>query len=397
MIERAKRIIKAAVAAVTKAAGTHVYRPVINGDKWAEWAASCGVPNPKTAEEMKVSVLHILGEFKLVPNDDVHTFRTEACVFGIFGGKLVAIWYDYGYYDRHWTLREVVGYDSCVSCRAMLVLSDEPGDFMFTDDQLRLAPRNIVLDGERSETMDGDTVSVVKSAPKEHVTPTEAQRAKAKTALIASFEQEDADPSVQARLYEISKGVPMNEGEAAAELGADVAAEVGVGGAPAPKQDREPVADPAPAVEGEVQKTADVTTAKTVEVVKRDTSRRTMYGWASVSTVDGELYEDLHGDTISVDALHDICELVVMEGQNLGGVEHAETPNAIAAGIVIDDAFAAALSDNFYFEGDVLKTKKQGLFVGYHFKDPADWDLAKDQPLEFSINGTAFIADPQEV
>ena len=337
-----------------KAAGTHVYRPVINGDKWAEWAAAAGVPNPKTADEMKVSVLHILGEFKLVPNDDVHSFRTEACVFGIFGGKLVAIWYDYGYYDRHWTLREVVGYDSCVSCRAMLVLSDEPGDFMFTDDQLRLAPRNIVLDGERSEPMDAGTAQIVKSAPRAAVKPTDAQREKAKAALIAMADQEDPDPSIQARLYEIAKGCPMDNAAAVEELGADVAGQIGLEGAPAPKQD--PVAEPAPIVEDDVQKTAEVTTSKTVEVVKRDTERRTLYGWASVSTVDGELYEDLHGDTISPEALHDICELVVMEGQNAGGVEHAETPNAIAAAMVIDDTFAAAMSDNFYFEEGVLKT-----------------------------------------
>lgn len=391
MITGAKRLISKAIAPFLKAAGTHVYRPVINGEKWAAWATEAGVPNAKTADEMKVSVLHILGEFKLVPNDDVHTFRTEACVFGIFGGKLVAIWYDYGYYDRHWTLREVVGYDSCVSCRAMLVLSDEPGDFMFTDDQLRMAPRNIVLDGELSEPMDAGTATIVKSAPKEHVTPTDAERAAAKTALATlSGQEEIADPSVMARLYEISKGCPMNVTEAVAELGDELAAEIGLAkGAPAKKT--------APVTTTDTRKTADVSPSREIQVVKRDTSRRTVFGWASVATVDGETYTDLHGDTIEVDALHDICELVVMEGNNLGGVEHVDTPNVISAAMVIDDDWAAAMSDNFFFdEQGVLKTKKQGLFMGYHFRDADDWDAAGDKPIEFSINGTAFVAVEQE-
>lgn len=386
MIERVQRIIKNAVLGVREvekekaAIGTHIFRPLYNGEEWYDWMVEAGVPSPKTAEELKVSILQISGQFQLVPDKSAHVHRSETCVFGVVGGKLAAIWYEYGYYDRHWGLRDIIGYDNwCNTSRAMLVLSDEPGDFTFSDDALLKVPANIALAGERSEVLEAETVLLLKSAPAARVTPTEAQQEKAKTALAKIEAEGEGDPFAMARLYEITKGVPLVIAEAETELGADLSAEIGLSEAPEVK---------------DVRKTAAMTAGREVQIVKRDNERQNIYGWASVSTVDGELYTDLHGDTISVDALHDACTLIVRDGQNLGGIEHEETPNFLAAAVVIDDDFAAAMSDTFYFgEDGVLKTKKQGLFMAYHVADKEVWDSTKDNPVEFSLNATAFIAD----
>lgn len=405
MIERAKRIMKHAATAVfgqadiQKKAGLHIYRNVGNAQKWSAWLVASGVPNPKGADELRVTVMTVLGDVQVIPAQHDYVIHSTSGVFCRIGGKLCFAWYDYAYYDRHWSIREIAGCEVCYHSRAVMVLSDDPGEFEFSDDALMSAPVTLVLEGESTEAMVDDAIEITKSAATDLFTPSAATAEKAKKALRESFDNADADPMQQAALDELTRGKPVVKSQIIGDLGDDLAHGLEIEGAPEPKQHREPIDGAGPIVPGEIdsRKTAEVETAKTVDVVKKDTSRRTIYGWASVATVDGELYEDLHGDTISPEALHDICELVVMEGQNAGGVEHEETPNAIAAAIVIDDGFAAAMSDNFFFDDEgVLKTKKQGLFIGYHYRDEGDWELAKDSPVEFSINGTAFVADPEE-
>lgn len=400
MIEAAKRIIKNAVRNIQKKAGLHVYRPVANAEKWSAWLVASGVPNPVPADQMRVTIMQVLGDVQVIPSPYDQVVYSTSGVFCRIGGQLCFAWYDYGYYDRQWAIREIANCDVCCHHRAVVVLSEDPGDFEFSDDALLSAPVSLVLDAEATESMADNEVSLVKAATSPLFTPSAAVAEKAKSLLRASLDNLDADPMQQAALHDLSHGKPVLKSQIADDLGPDLAEEVGLGdaGAPPGRDHREPVSDPAPVVPGEVdvEKTDDRTTAKTIEVVKRDTSRRTLVGWASVSTLDGQLYEDLHGDTISVDALHDICELIVREGENLGGVEHESTPNVVSAAMVIDDKWAAAMSDNFYFEGDVLKTKKQGLLIDYHYRDPADWEKVADSPVEFSINGTAFIADKQE-
>lgn len=387
MIKQAKRIIKGAIRHIQKKAGLRIYRKVVNAQKWADWLVASGVPNAKTADELQVTIMEIVGDVQVIPETRNYVMPSTSGVFCIIGNKLCFAWYDYGYYDRYWTLREVTGCEVCHHSRAVLVLSDDPGDFQFSDEALLSVPASLVLDGESTDSMDAVEGEVAKSAEADRITPDALMVAKAKSLLSATFDDRDADPMQQAALEDLTHGKPVQKSQIMEDLGPDIARSVGLEGK----------ADTAPVVkEAEVEKTAEVITAKTVEVIKKDTSRRTMYGWASVSTVDGVLYEDLHGDTISTDALHDICEHIVLEGQNAGGVEHQETPNKIAAAMVIDDDFAAALSDNFYFDGEVLKTKKQGLFIGYHYVDPADWEIAKNSPVEFSINGTAIINADQE-
>lgn len=394
MIDRAKRIIKGAVRRIQKKAGLRIYRKVSNAQKWADWLVASGVPGAKTAEELEITVITALGDVQVIPDQKSYVVPSTSGVFCVIGGKLCFAWYDYGYYDRHWALREIADCEVCHFSRAILVLSDEAGDFDFTDDQLHNAPASLVLDGESTASIQDDEIQVMKSAP---FTPTAAMAEKAKSLLLASFDDHDADPMQQAALDDLSRGKPVRKAQILEDLGPETAGDIGIdeSGAPEPKKNREPQGDPAPVVQEETkEKTVDVKKGREVQVLKRDAERQIIYGWGSVSTVDGELYTDLHGDTISVEALHDIATEIVKGGANLGGVEHGETPNKLTAAVVIDDSWAAAMSDNFFFdEAGVLKTKKQGLFIGYHVEDKQAWDDAKDQPMEFSINATAFIAD----
>lgn len=385
MIEQGKRILKNAVAAVLrtvqKKAGLHIYRKVGNAEKWAAWLAASGVPDAKTADELRVTVMTVVGEVQVIPEQFDQVVYATSGVFCRIGGKLAFAWYGYGYYDRHWAIREITGCEVCCHSRAVLILSDNPGDFEFSDEALLAAPHSLVLDGESTEPLADDAVEITKSAGADLFTPTADTVAKAKAALRSSLEDAGADPMQQAALEDLTHGKPVSKALILEDLGADMAAEIGVEG----------VAKTAPKTT-DTRKTTDVSPSRQIEVLKRDASRQTIYGWASVSTVDGELYEDLHGDTIAVEAQYDICEGVVKSGNNLGGVEHGETPNVLTAAMVIDDAFADAMTDNFYFgEDGRLKTKKQGTVIGYHIPDKDRWEAVKDQSIEFSINATAYI------
>lgn len=387
MISKAKRIIKNAVRHVQKKAGLHVYRPVENGRKWAEWLVAAGVPNPKGADELRVTIMTILGDVQIIPETAAYVVRSTSGVFCVIDGKLCFAWYDYGYYDRHWSIREISGCEVCSHSRAVMVLSDDAGEFEFTDEMLQSAPVNLVLGGEATEALveSDNVVSVVKSAHRGAFTPDAVMVAKAKDVLKASLDNADADPMQQAALEDLTHGKPVAKAQIIDDLGPDVAREVGLeaGAAPEPKADREPEPDPtAPPATADVEKRA-------VRKIKSDDTRQTIYVWASVSSRDGAEVIDFHGDAITNDALHDICTHVV-KGARASAFEHdGDFVNETVAAFVLDSEMTAALSA--FSKNGPIELDREGVIVGIHIPDKDVWEEVKDDDWEASINATAFV------
>ncbi len=376
-----KRIAKSALKHVEKRAGIHVYRPVMNAQKWADWLQKSGVPNARSAEELAVTIFKASGNVAIIPDQNQHVVRSTSCVFAQHGSSgLAIVWYDYLYYDRHWTLRELAGCEiHCCTSRAVLVLSDDIGDFELTDEMLLSAPPSIVLDSESTAPLEADEIQVLKSAgARETVVPTEAQKAKAAAMLLASFDEEDQNPGDQAILYDLSKGRPVLKSEIS-EASKEIAEAVDVEHTePAP--DPEPKSDPAPETR-QAEKGAKT-------ICKSDDERRIVYGWASVSTADGEVVKDYEDDEVTGDALHDLCHLIV-KGQRVGAFEHDESRrnNEIVEAFVMDKPMQEALG---------IDLGREGVLIGMHVPDDDDWAEAKDGDWEFSINASAVIAKPAE-
>lgn len=381
MIDRAKRIIKGAVKRIQKKAGLHIFRKVGNAQKWADWLVASGVPNPKSADELIVTVMTAMGEVQVIPQQNAYVIPSTSGVFCVIGGKLCFAWYDYGYYDRHWALRELTNCEVCHHSRAVLILSDEPGDFDFSDEALLAAPASLVLDGESTAAINDDQVEITKSAGAGLFTPSTAQAEKAKSLLMASFDDGEADPMQQAALDDMSRGLPLKKSAILEDLGADMAQEVGLAdGTPAPK----PVVDAKPVIT--VQKSSkDLTKPK----LKSDNERRIIYGWASVSQNDGEVVKDYAGDEITEDALHDLCHLIV-KGQNQGAFEH--DPDTVGDSQIVE----AFVFDKPMQDALGIDLGRTGVLIGMHIPEDADWAEANDGDWEFSINATAVIEVTEE-
>lgn len=364
MISSAKRIVSKAVDMVLKqkAVGTHIYRPVVNAEKWAAWLVEAGVPNPVAAADMKVTIMTVVGNVQIVPERQDYVVRATSGVFCRIGDALCFAWYDFGWYDRHWAIRDVAGCEVCVHNRAVVVLSQDPGDFQFADEMLERAPASVVLGGEQHEATSDET-AIQKSAP---FTPSAATMERAKTALRASFDDANADPTQQAALNDLVHGKPVVKSQILDDLGPDLAAEIGVEGvAPAPVTEQKP--------EPVVAKTAP---SQTKIVAKSNDERRMIYGWASVTTVDGESVVDLQDDEITTDALHDIAKGIV-RGQRAGKFEHdGDECNETLEVMVFDKSLQEALG---------IDLGKEGLLVGQHVPDDAHWEKAKSGDWELSI------------
>ena len=118
-----------------------------------------------------------------------------------------------------------------------------------------------------------------------------------------------------------------------------------------------------------------------IKILKIDEDQRIIYGWASVTTYNGELVVDLQGDVIKTDTLHkSINEF--MKGVRVGKLNHSgEQVGQIVHSFPMSKEICAALG---------IQSDKEGWITGYHVTDDALWDKVKSGDYaEFSIGGRA--------
>ena len=132
---------------------------------------------------------------------------------------------------------------------------------------------------------------------------------------------------------------------------------------------------------------ADTTVSETtkadeaMKIIKIDEDQRIIYGWASVTTYNGELVVDLQGDVIKTDTLHkSINEF--MKGVRVGKLNHSgEQVGQIVHSFPMSKDICEALG---------IQSDKEGWITGYHVTDDTLWEKVKSGDYaEFSIGGRA--------
>ena len=118
-----------------------------------------------------------------------------------------------------------------------------------------------------------------------------------------------------------------------------------------------------------------------MKILKIDEEQRIIYGWASVTTYNGELVVDLQGDVIKTDTLHkSINEF--MKSVRVGKLNHSgEQVGQIVHSFPMSKEICEALG---------IQSDKEGWITGYHVTDDTLWEKVKSGDYaEFSIGGRA--------
>lgn len=120
----------------------------------------------------------------------------------------------------------------------------------------------------------------------------------------------------------------------------------------------------------------------TQQVIKVDEEQKIIYGWASVTTVDGEHIVDRQGDVIKTDTLHKAVN-EFMEGFRVGKLMHeGEQVGQILHSFPVSKDIAEALG---------IETNMEGWIVGYKVYDDNLWEEVKlGKYAAFSIGGSAM-------
>jgi hypothetical protein len=135
-----------------------------------------------------------------------------------------------------------------------------------------------------------------------------------------------------------------------------------------------------------LEKTQDVTVphmhstvTKTADILKVDSERRIVWGWASVSTMKGELVTDLQGDQITPAEMEKMADRFMAS---------ARTAKAMHAGEQIGEVLHSFPVTNELAKAFGMSTDREGWIIGMKIKDDAVWAGFKDGTYKaFSIGG----------
>ena len=375
------RIVK---SMLVKRTGLVIYRPILNAQAWSTWLTECGLPNAVAAADMRCNVLQATGDVSVIPdNTPDYVASTDGVFVGTSDGGMAFVWYDWGYYDRQWALQSLGGADvSCTASRSMVMLSPNVADFEFTDAMLLRAPAALVLDGEATESLPGPAVALVKSqAAARGAAPSAEVQTAAAALLKSAMTSDELDPRDLGTFYRLAKGRPV-PAEEVSELKDDALSALMLKRVPAPVV--EPVVKSPPVQANPPAADPPQTVQKSKNFVFAEPERRLAYGWASVSTANGEVVEDFEGDTIDNNALHELAHHIT-RGTRAGDFEHDGVHcNEIVECIVMDKALQKALG---------IDLGREGVLIGTHIPGDEEWAKAQNGDWEHSIEAEATVVE----
>ena len=120
-------------------------------------------------------------------------------------------------------------------------------------------------------------------------------------------------------------------------------------------------------------------TPDTFKVLKVDQEQRIIFGWASVTKVNGELVEDRQGDVMKTETLHKAIN-DFMKGVRVGKVMHS--------GDRVGDIIHSFPVSKDIMDAMGIQTNQEGWIVGYFVEDDSVWEMVKSgEYTEFSIGG----------
>lgn len=391
MVKRAMRI-----AQVEKRDGVYISRSLLpaNAQKWHDWAVKWGVPNPAAPEEMHVTILYSTVDVKAplietTMNIEATPSYGGAGSFAMFGpdeDHLVFAFRSWELFDRNWSLLMEGAVSTWPEYRPHLTLSSDAAGFELSDAALQDVPRWIILGPEVSQ-------DPKKADPADDVTDDEA-------------DAEDGDSEmlvVGVAIMECAKKLIDESGDKLSVFDGYDVASVAKGRVSKRLAKRLAASDWAPAelkglisakpasVKKKIEKDITISVSqlpeeiakalKTSDVSKANDEEQIVMGIASVSTVNGELVKDLHGDEVTTQALVEFNRSLI-SGSRAGKFDHeGDACTEVVAGLVLTEDWQKALGINLGFEP---------YLVEIHVPDAQDWAEVKKGDWMLSIAGTMW-------
>lgn len=421
---------------IAKRAGLYVSRPVVNGKRWFDWAVKAGIPNPVPADRMHVTVVYSRKDVKCRPQTDTYDVSTDRAVIqrlGADGSVLVLVWDDCYLSDRHWFFRANGATSDWAGYRVHVTLSYDAGDYEIPDDMLAQMPEMIVLGPEAHSPLNEDAVAdLKKSVPAGDThTPDAEDVEMAKGALAHALSEGLGSPLERAVIRDIANGHPVAhdelvvlgqaewltkfyasspaaetviEGQAEDVTEAAVrkrAGEMVTGAVLDPSIDQPTVETLAKIAAGEDVPVLEISALpqeildklhdfirpqrellKSNGVQVDNEEQRIAWGWASVSTQDGELVIDAHDERITTKALYKMVHGLI-RGTRAGNFDHVgPAHHEIVEAMVFCAERQKALGIDLGMEGAL---------IAMHIPDDKHWNLVKSGDWMFSIEARAII------
>lgn len=120
---------------------------------------------------------------------------------------------------------------------------------------------------------------------------------------------------------------------------------------------------------------------KTSKILKLDSERRIAWGWASVSTMEGELVTDLQGDTITTVQMEKMADRFMMSARTAKAMHEGDSIGEVIHSFPLTNELAKAFG---------LDTDREGWIIGMKIYDDQVWGGFKRGELAgFSIGGKA--------
>lgn len=395
---------------IAKRAGVFVYRPVLNADAWEAWAKAFGVPNPVPAAEMHCTIIASTVDVKMKPATQPIVMSTSCSAFALFGpdeDTLVVTFDDWQLCERNWAYRDNGAVTTWPTYRGHVSVGKDAAGFDLSDEALAAAPDYFILGGELSRpfapgaSLEADDADPDGDAANDDDAALIVVIEIAASAAAKALEADGPSLTERQDLYTLATRKAVTLGVAKRLAAAEWAPAEIKDLVKAPKKKKPVVfgdtagADDMPAttkksVAREMTMTVGPMPAniakgvKAADLFKTDDELQIVYGWASVSTINGVEVEDLQGDTITVKAqrewFHDL-----VRGQRAGTFEHeGDFCNEVVEGLVLDHALQKSLGIDLGMEG---------LIVGTYVPDPANWAKVKTGDWMYSIAGTVLVEE----
>lgn len=386
IVDAAKRAL--GIATIEKRDGVFIGRflEATNAKKWFDWATKWGVPNVVPASEMHVTQIVSTVDLKTpLIETGINIPTTSGGCFALFGPDeniLVFTFRSWELYDRNWALQDMGAIPTCPTYRPHLNISSDIGDFELPDAALQEVPSYVVLGPE------------ISGAPKPKDDPSDQ-----------TDDDDVGDSEVVLVLVACSQAAELlkSDGEKMPALAAYDLADVAHGKASKGVLKRLAEADWAPAefkaaleqkkteVRKKIEREMTIAVSnipeeiakalKSSDLVKANDDEQIVMGIASVSTVNGELVKDLHGDEVTTQALVEFNRSLI-SGSRAGKFMHeGEAVTEIVAGLVLSTDWQKALGIDLGYEP---------YLVEIHVPDATDWAEVKKGEWMLSVAGTMW-------
>jgi hypothetical protein len=123
----------------------------------------------------------------------------------------------------------------------------------------------------------------------------------------------------------------------------------------------------------------DQNVTKSADILKLDAERRIAWGWASVSTVKGELVTDLQGDTITPAEMEKMADRFMSSARMAKAMHEGDQIGEVLHSFPLTAELAKAFG---------METDREGWIIGMKVHDDAVWrGFTEGTYKAFSIGG----------